>query len=160
MTEKEWYKKEFLDKVNDETAECVTMFPIIWLIYEKELFNTRFEKSKVDTIIQNIGNRIIETSLEEIFQNIIKYCNKNYYKFINLIYDGFLFANSGISKEEIERLYNATTTEDKIKFLMFVSFRVRNNMFHGIKEIRDLDRQKELFLNLNKFLAMMVDSYR
>ena len=41
-------------------------------------------------------------------------------------------------------------------FLMLIVGRVRNNMFHGIKQIKKLNEQKELFEICNNLLTLVL----
>lgn len=53
-----------------------------------------------------------------------------------------------------EELLYSNETKDKYLFLLLVVGIVRNNMFHGIKDLRSLNEQKELFEICNKILTM------
>lgn len=45
---------------------------------------------------------------------------------------------------------------DSIVGGLIAIYRIRNNLFHGIKEIKDLNKQIELFKAMNSFLEQVI----
>ena len=62
-----------------------------------------------------------------------------------------------IDEGDLKRIMHAKSSADRLHFLLFIITRVRNNMFHGIKNPYDLDSQKDLFIICNNTLCMMLE---
>lgn len=153
MDIEEWIKLNFKDKVNNETYIEVLYFPIIWHIFEKEITDTKYSTQKA---LRKIENKIDVLILQNIFINVKDYINNKFD--IEYAYYSFHFRENDISLDKFLKLFNTTLIEEKLEFLLWISYRVRNNMFHGIKEISELDYQLNLFKNLNQFLIACIES--
>lgn len=48
---------------------------------------------------------------------------------------------------------------DNVKGLLLIAYRIRNNLFHGHKEIRTLNAQAELFVQVNELISIFIDQF-
>lgn len=58
---------------------------------------------------------------------------------------------SALTKEPIDEV-------DKAIGLLLICFRIRNNLFHGSKQIPTLQQQEELFANVGHILTVLLDA--
>ena len=127
-------------------------FSVLWGCFEWKYFNNNCNKEKIDQAMQTIN----------INQNLISSCGE----IINEL--KVLYNND--TKVIIERLRcNKMTKEinkclnnkdiDNLSLLqgaLYICYRIRNNMFHGEKCEFFLDRQRNLFININIFLTELL----
>lgn len=50
--------------------------------------------------------------------------------------------------------------EEYLKICLFIVYRLRNNLFHGIKQLSDLSQQNKLFNVVNRFLSLIIASLK
>lgn len=126
---------EYLEADEEETNkllnnELARYFLIIWSIYEAKCFKGFVKVDKFNDFVEGIVG-IIDTSR---INDSAKYFHKRYQynkKYQNLIHKNRCSRFSEILKKE----YTDLTVEKKIFLLTFVTYRYRNNIFHGNKGI-------------------------
>ncbi len=166
--------KEYIaEDVENDVRLLVSDFAILWNNYEKYLFsdyngNPSYRYSK---IINKDENKMC------IIDRVLKNMNPDYEKEIMNLYDGFMtffkkrygdfsiekfiyeykVRNNDILNNDLSNLINHPNLKNNYLFLMLMVGRVRNNMFHGIKVVKELNYQKELFEICNKLLTLSLD---
>lgn len=50
--------------------------------------------------------------------------------------------------------------KEYLKICLFIVYRLRNNLFHGIKQLSDLSDQNDLFNVANRFLSLVIASLK
>ena len=55
---------------------------------------------------------------------------------------------------------NSANKEEILTSILLIAYRIRNNLFHGLKDFSLIDEQDEMFKVINLFLLDMVASYR
>jgi hypothetical protein len=67
--------------------------------------------------------------------------------------------NGRIYKEFIQnKLCDSTPSiKDKIQSILYIAFRLRNNLYHGEKDVSTLYDQNENFKQINLFLMEVID---
>lgn len=166
-----WYKDKFINNVKIETRCYVEAFSIIWTQYEYLLYGCHFEKyksSKYNNEIQRLikvfnENKDIYEKFMLIIGNLKDYCVLNH-KPPEETYNRFLFENDPrnrpvLNKQEFLCAFNSSKVEDEIILVISLLGRVRNNLFHGEKDISSLNNQVELFKNLEKFMILSIDTF-
>ena len=53
-----------------------------------------------------------------------------------------------------------SSLKEYLKICLFIVYRLRNNLFHGIKQLSDLTDQNALFNVANRFLSVVIASLR
>lgn len=63
-------------------------------------------------------------------------------------------------KDETHRILldKDSIDKDKIKAILYIIFRLRNNVFHGEKSILTIDQQRETFNLVNSFLLDILET--
>ena len=116
--------------------EDVTGFLIVWTIFEQKLFKGFF---KWHELKKYIGPE---------FHASISGLEKEFTHFFDIYQDKIRFKNlihGENEKEEIKNILNLKDTindEDKLRLVLFVVYRYRNNIFHGNKSVSSWTRYK------------------
>jgi hypothetical protein len=158
LFEKEWLEKNiFYDSLNENKLKHIFYFPILWNIFEKEIFNTKASIFKVESKSQTISI-LDENSLNKIYNyfknRYIQSADK--FKGLNFREDEKKF------QEKIKECFNKDniSLQEKIEVLLYIAFRIRNNIYHGIKQVHKLYEQNENFAQINKFLILIIEGYK
>lgn len=152
---------------SDEKIISVERFMLFWSRFEDKIFNKNFSLSDVDVkLIPQMVVFFKENNQKlifvlEYFQRFFKDGNdipynicwkyserKKYEEWI--IYIKSIDLNNKLEDEDIEA---------SCSHLMFFIYRMRNNLFHWIKHIEELERQNQLFHYANYFLSLSLDAY-
>ncbi len=166
-------KKYIKADLDEDVRLLVSDFAILWNNYEKYLFSDsrgnpyyKFSKlandengkvSIVNRVFKNI-NQDSEKEITNLYNRFIKFFEQRdgiltSQKFI----ESYSVRKSDISEQDLSELIKNQTLKNKYLLLMLMVGRVRNNMFHGIKNVKDLNNQKELFEICNNLLTLSLD---
>jgi hypothetical protein len=140
--------------------EFVSSFTILWNIFESQLSVLRYDINYYGfkAFIDN-GNLLNFSSASYI--NI--WADQGDYNLLNLY---LVLDYAKINKpaytaliNNIERVLNRN--DDNFENQNFVglciSYRIRNNLFHGSKNVLDLGEQRDIFREVNKYLFDLID---
>jgi hypothetical protein len=161
----DWLKKYFpSDSIVEEDIPDVLNFCLMWNLFESKVCETLTDYSltrfidKIDYFIKKLKN--IEFLINGNQNNPFSYFEERYvtdgkvnYKFNSLHFkssDRKPLVKSVLEKEE----------EDSCSILLallIIIYRLRNNLFHGIKPIRELKEQNINFEVANRLLANILD---
>lgn len=133
-------------------------FAVIWNILEKKKMRNHASIEKVSRFVEKMQNieNINITEIFEYFKN--RYTNNtdhlNLFKALRWI---------DKEKDKKDETYRILTLEnpidkDKIKAILYIIFRLRNNLFHGEKSILTIDQQCETFNLVNSFLLDILET--
>ncbi len=172
----------FAEKYDKDTREIICDFSILWNIYESECFyddvdeNNRrvpiFSEIKHERILDFINNKINNnpslkhTYIEEInfiYEKLVRYLEKNivYINNYKSVCDYFHITDPHGIKEVREIIKREELDYfDKFHLLLVITFRVRNNMFHGTKETNSLNSEKDLFLICNNTMLLAINDVK
>lgn len=133
-------------------------FAVIWNIFEKKKMRNHasiFDVSDLVDGLQNIEN-INVTEIFEYFKN--RY--KNNHDHLNLFEALRWRRSERTQKDETHRILilENPIDKDKIKAVLYIIFRLRNNLFHGEKNILTIDQQRETFNLVNSFLLDILET--
>ncbi len=159
MQEKEWLERNrFYYQIEDAKLQSIFYFSLVWNIYEKELCNT--EGSIVNHPNQHSQN-YSENLDQEILNTVFAYF-KNRYVSAGQPTDHFRtfeFKSDQIKNEVFGYLSGANpSNEEKLKALLCIAFRLRNNLFHGEKQVEKLYEQNENFRQINLLLMNLIEN--
>ena len=135
------------------------LFSIIWNLFEDKLYRNNFGYNGIRTnqIIDNLVNRIDNNKkVDDINSKLLKY-NEKFENDPSRVYLEYVIRDNEISFEDFEKMYKSQDKNDKIRVLILLISRIRNNMFHGIKKISSLNNQENLFHLANEFLAFVLE---
>lgn len=162
--------KNINECVDEEMKKQIFLFSILWNLFERNFYNNDFyygpkrcrfsgemeDKTKelVDRLLKNSSDYV---NIEKIYSDIHKY-NDKYHNYYGCIYQAFNIRSSEISEDDFKELYESNEIESKIRVAILLVSRIRNNMFHGIKIIEELNQQIKLFSAANEFLVYVLEA--
>lgn len=134
----------FLDPpISVDSLKTVNDFTLLWMIYEGRLYDSNYKSLRMIELVESGVVRL--TNLDEYWT----YFTERYTTsptVLNTTFDQLAFSEQ--SKNDKNRLLtiltNQTPTdvERTIAILLIVA-RLRNNLFHGIKQLASLNLQRE-----------------
>ncbi len=151
--------------IASEDLQPVLEFTLIWNLFERELHN-RFVR--IRGIREHVDHRYNEGLLDKsAFQPHVEFFRVRYPEFEE---EGHL-ANRLLPASRRNVLADLADTKivedvlsgesndanNVIYALLFISYRVRNNLFHGEKDIYQLHLQRDLFATVNSILATYLE---
>lgn len=161
MTENEWIKDFFTaDFISPDLTniESVKNFAILWNLFERYFCDKNANLKK----IQDNINKLSESNYsfpQIIYDDYYTYCRKRYLieDKTNELFESLLFRENAAEnkyKELLKSILENSESESKKKvFACFIIiYRLRNNLFHGSKNIATIDEQNDNFERANKVL--------
>lgn len=172
FNEKVYLKEYFWKNFDDDKIRTIERFFIFWNMFEKEIFDKRFyiwyELSgdfwkKIRDIVDNILAFDEVGHLKSICSFFKDYFNNWHcipWKWIGKqesIEEDRTFNESWKSYfQNYSSIWDNEDIGHAVHYLIYFTSRLRNNLFHWIKEVRDLVYQVDLFHYANRFLALCI----
>lgn len=156
-------EKDFIkqNKISSEMIMELGRFSILWANFEWKYCETKCDETKIIQFIKDYKNIYNEN-------DELKFFSKN---FISALKKYFINKSLSINKETIKnQLYskgyqpqqevmdvltkNENIIDEKTLFegTFLICYRLRNNMFHGLKDLSEINNQLELFQKVNQLL--------
>ena len=132
-------------------------FTILWNIFEKEKCQNHCSHSKLVQLVSNITSDKNWEFLANTLKRRAYLTGGN----IHIYIDKGLSMGDGISRPEVKQQIIDFINSDGRNSLaggLHAIYRIRNNLFHGLKSWTDLDSQIELFMGLNDFLTYAIQT--
>lgn len=164
----EWFKNNFENLLDKKTYRNITIFPIAWNLYESCWWNTQFKIHKLENHIEQFllpkitKEMSLQDSINMLYNRLLKYREKRGYSTLIHFYSLSARTNSDFQEVFLNKS-NLNQTDSKLWILIWTTYRVRCNMFHGSKDLLDYDElmsQRILFEVLNDFLILLIDMNR
>jgi hypothetical protein len=161
---KDWLEcNYFFTKIDlsDEAWKPILYFSLIWNIFESKACNFEAnEESLGKSVTKNSSNLDVAK-----YKPIFDWFQKRYFpsRQLDARFDNLFRSKSkpakisnpkmrahleGILKKDEENI----SADEMVLGLLFIAYRIRNNFFHGNKDINDLLSQTELFHQINQLL--------
>ncbi len=137
--------------LREETVLAIGKFAILWNIFEREKCGNYCTASKIEKLTFNTSDKWQQ--LAEVLRR-----RRESFNFEEEEYIDKKLRTRGLNEariEKIKRFLQSNGQEDVIGGL-FAIYRIRNNMFHGLKDYQMLDTQKELFNAVNNVLESIL----
>lgn len=156
----QWLENKIPQFKTLEKSERNTIFDfsMLWSLFEGTVMNCFCNVSE----IRKFANTCEQSGkLQNIhFENYLIYLQQRYYVNGSLTdhFQHLHINKSGNPSEVIEALCN-NSASNKVKFIgcLIIVFRLRNNLFHGVKWQYQFEGQKENFNNANEFLRNIMN---
>lgn len=131
-------------------------FAMIWNLFEDRCMGKKAQISKVDDFVNTLPSDL-NLNVNIIFDYFKdRYTNQTNgdFRFGNLLWRG----NENTYRNVVIEKFRDThcSHQDKIKAVLYIIFRLRNNLFHGEKDIAIINEQKQTFVLVNKFLMDLI----
>lgn len=159
MQEKEWLQNNrYYSELDEDKLKSVFYFSLIWNVYEKELCN---KKAEINRHPKKQSKKYAEKFDQRLLDQIFEYFKNRYV--LNgeqtQHFDNFEFKSESIKTEVFGFLSSAHPSDkDKLKALLCIAFRLRNNLFHGEKAVEKLYEQNENFRQINLLLMNLIEN--
>lgn len=158
-----WFSQFSESGAEIDAAELqpVLEFTLIWNLFERETCD-RF--ARIDSVRQHV-NRASNRGLlqRESYEQYLTFFRQRYphHDEGEFLADRLLSGQRRYMTRDIEDINllrdilagTSTDTNNVVYSLLFVAFRVRNNLFHGEKDVYTLHLQKDLFQTINSLLS-------
>jgi hypothetical protein len=148
-----WINNRFGTDYSEADLNEIKNFTLLWNIYENIIFNTHFT-------VNQLENEINSRNLDfQQFQSCFNYYQNRYVE-NNMINQRFSYLNFRQNdREQLVRdvLLGAINTDnDRIFSIGIIVYRLRNNLFHGVKDYRNLNGQADNFIYANIFIQQFL----
>ncbi len=137
-------------QIESETVLEIGKFAILWNIFEKEKCNTNCNIEKLRTLIQHEKTNQHWRDLSQVFKNRVTANASDSERYVDTKLSIGIGLNEA-AKQEVKDFIENTESSHLLGGLIAI-YRIRNNMYHGLKDWTALDSQIELFRGINKFL--------
>ncbi|MCB5191801.1 hypothetical protein LG198_13765 [Methylobacillus arboreus] len=159
MIKKNWLEQNrFYYQIDGAKLHSIFYFILVWNIYEKELCGRdgkirRHPKYHSEKYDQKVNQSLLD-SVFNYFKNRYVLNGQPTYHF-----GTFEFNSEPIKSKVYGCLSSADpSNEEKLKALLFIAFRLINNLFHGEKQVEKLYEQNENFRQINMLLMNLIDT--
>ena len=151
-----WINNRYGIQLKENDLKSVRDFSLIWNIFEGTVCNNSFSITRVE---QAIRNR--DFSLDE-FAPILDYFRDRYVSNnqTNQRFEQLHFRENDRKDFVADVLLgNHTGTKQIILALVIIVYRFRNNLFHGLKDVRFIGEQESNFDNANRVLTTILNHF-
>jgi len=141
------------DRIEANDIDEIRDFALLWNLFEALCCDKFAKMQKINSLIDSKIDLFEETK----YQNIFDYFY-NRYKNDTTKFNALKLRNG--DKELVRKVLDNTYIDknNKLKFIMAIIYRYRNNLFHGEKNMRYIRLQKENFEKTNKFLMYFIET--
>lgn len=160
---------DFFDNAVDLNVDGINRvrnFVFLWNVFETFACNKHADLNSIRQSVENINQR--EQILAETFEPFIDYFSTRYFNpngDTTYSVDGLKFRpgnNDQAAKAQVIAVLTRQMTDPKeiLKALLFILYRFRNNLFHGNKQIVQLDNQVDNFIVANNILSIVLTTMK
>jgi len=141
----------------ENSFEFISSFTILWNIFESQLNVLKYDVN-YKGFKAFIDNRNLLDFTSASYIDI--WTDKGNYDVLNP-YLSFEYRNANkpelinIIKEVLNRSDNNVQKQNFVG--LCISYQIRNNLFHGSKNVQDLGEQRDIFSGVNKYLLDIIE---
>lgn len=162
--ELEWIKNFFDNGVdlNNEGIDRVRNFSLLWNLFETFACKRRADINSISNAVDKTNQR--EPITTDLIAEHLTYFKERYFKEDGTpkeIFEGLKFRPRQTEQEAKQKVTETLTDKiydsaENLKSLLFILYRLRNNLFHGEKEVVRLNGQMDNFTVANDLLAKVL----
>ncbi len=139
---------------NRDDIKAVTDFSLMWNLFEFEMGNQQMSIQQIAICASQI---VTKSPRNNFYQKYLEYFQSRYINNIsttNNLFDGLAFRPND-KKDFVANVLieNDTNPSNIIEAILIILYRLRNNLFHGQKELHNIHTQHNNFNIANQFLA-------
>lgn len=163
IDELKWIMKFFGNSFKLKTAgiDRVRNFSLLWNLFERYACNRLANINSISSAVDMINQS--EAITAELITDHIEYFSNRYFnsdRSPKPIFEDLKFRDGGDQSAK-QRVIDTLTGQqsdpkENLKSLLFILYRFRNNLFHGEKEIINLNKQVENFIIANDLLTKVL----
>jgi len=152
----DWINNRYGTTFSENDLSSINDFSLIWNIFENVVCGNDFSIARLQ---QNLAHRNMDI---QPFRVHLEYF-KNRYVSNGLLTPRFnhLSFRQKDRRQLVENVLLETNnnSNDIILAIAIIVYRYRNNLFHGIKDIQQIDQQRDNFEIANNFLTTIIDNF-
>lgn len=139
--------------LQQDTVLSIGKFAILWNIFESQKFENDCTVNKIEKLKLNKSEQWHQ--LAEVLKR-----RREQFGLTEGQYIARKLRQKGLNSERIEKINKFLQSGGKTNIVggLFAIYRIRNNMFHGLKDYQMLNEQKELFDAVNNVLESILGS--
>jgi len=161
--EKQWLERNRHYSELDETKlTSIFYFTLIWNLFEKELCgNDAAIRTHPEMVAEKHSDALADKLVEEVYLHFLDRYVENGQ--ITPLFNGFKFGRDAQDGQRYKGFVSETLLSvgvcriKQVQALLYIAFRLRNNLYHGIKDVSELYEQNENFSQINRLLMALVD---
>jgi hypothetical protein len=156
-----WLAKTAPGSLNEQERGAIKDFTLLWSLYEGTILNNSANANAIIRTVRSLKNDG-KLSMEPL-RPAIKHFLDRYYDGIDLTHHFYhLHLRSNDHPDLVERVVRRQSSDDVeiLSALLIMVFRLRNNLFHGIKWSYEIQGQLENFRNANNLLMTVMEMHR
>ena len=142
-------------KLSSDLKQSIYHFSMIWSLFECYLFENSFSVNKV------LEKEIIITKPEEIYLPAYEYFKSRYIDGngnTNKIFERLNFRGNDRKEYVVENLLDdSPDIIDTVKTMIIIIYRLRNNLFHGLKWDIDFEDQRDNFIHAARVMTKIIE---
>ena len=148
----EYYDIGRQDVDNILKDEKATSYLLVWSIFEQDIFKGFMKACDIITVSKTFERWYSDLDVDDIAKSFhSRYQNNDNYR--HLFHD----ADNGNFKEIINKSFTDLSGDEKLIMLFFVSYRYRNNIFHGNKKVLAWTRYTKQIEDCLYFMTNIID---
>lgn len=152
----DWINHRYATQIAEDDLVSIKDFSLLWNIFEATVCDTYYTPEKVfDKLDQNNIDITEFKSNLDYFRN--RYVEKE--NFNNRYY--FLNFRRNDREDIVQKVLKGelSTKNETILAIVIIVYRFRCNLFHGNKDIREINDQRENFEQANDFLMKLLNLF-
>lgn len=150
-------------RIKEDDIKSVLHFALLWNMFESIGCEKAASIPTIQTFIENLftQGRLNESD----FAGFLKYFQNRYITngVPNLTFDSLKSSNEKTKERQARELAESvlknetTDVKNKVLALLYIVYRLRNNLFHGVKNVTTLKSQIDNFNVANETLTTVLD---
>lgn len=143
---------------NREDIKAVTDFSLMWNLFEFDMGNRNMNIQRIIECASKIADKTPGNNFYDEFYQYFKHRYVNEDNTINNLFEQLRF-RPGDKKDFVADvlLDNENSAASKIEAILIILFRLRNNLFHGEKQLHNIHNQYDNFNIANEFLSEILE---
>jgi len=155
-----WFRQNIRGtlQLKSKTIKIVAGFTLLWNLFEGFLCENNANVSTFEDITQDLKST---PKLEKAVSKSITFYRARYVQDqeMKYIFNGLCFRN-GDRKEHVKSVLKGDIfgINDKVLALLIIAYRIRNNLFHGLKSVYNWDDQAKNISEASRILSIILEA--
>jgi len=148
-------------ELSADARDAIAGFTTMWNFFESTLCNNRASLAAFERALERFQSDQVPPATSRTLDACLAF-----WKFRYRTPDGFghlfegLYFRPSDKRAHVEAVLEGTATnpDDKVLALMIIIYRLRNNLFHGLKTLEMLNDQVQNLVNASRCLAAILEA--
>lgn len=155
-------KKDFIEEIeaSDDIINALGRFSLLWNAFECELFDQQCTVSKIRNF-ENYNRIKKESYYTNLINTLLNYLGTDKRRITREIIKNRLYSvDRNEYQIEVEQVLKNDMHGEELQIgTLLILLRLRNNMFHGLKDCYQINSQLELFIAANSLLNYIMMNF-